>query len=257
MVIYILILILLNLLIYILIDYYRYKNKIINLNKKLKNEDIYLISNEFCKCKKIYGLKFKCKYCQIDNLIDFEKESDIFDLIKNINKKVKFIIHTNGGSSKWVDYLAYILKTNNVKVISYIPRYALSSGTLLTITSEKIYLNWYSVLGPVDTQLEYSNNDEEEEDFPVRNIMKVKKKENCIAKLKSMEAKEYFYDDIFLLEKLFPDEEKRKLIIDNLMLNKTSHSIKYGYDDLKEFGLPVNKNMPENINIIFNNFMNL
>ena len=45
MVIYILILILLNLLIYILIDYYRYKNKIINLNKKLKNEDIYLISN--------------------------------------------------------------------------------------------------------------------------------------------------------------------------------------------------------------------
>ena len=75
MVIYILILILLNLLIYILIDYYRYKNKIINLNKKLKNENIYLISNEFCKCKKIYGLKFKCKYCQIDNLIDFEKES--------------------------------------------------------------------------------------------------------------------------------------------------------------------------------------
>ena len=74
-----------------------------------------------------------------------------------------------------------------------------------------------------------------------------------MVKLKSMEAKEYFYDDIFLLEKLFPDEDKRKLIIDNLMLNKTSHSIKFGYDDLKEFGLPVNKNMPENINIIFEN----
>lgn len=105
-------------------------------------------------------------------------------------------------------------------------------------------------MGPVDTQLDY-DAEGEEESFPVKYIKNLKNKENSITKLKSLEAKSYHTDDLFLIKSIFKNKKKRRLIINNFLNTENSHHIKYGPEDLKRFGLNVKIGIPQNILNIF------
>ena len=155
-----------------------YKSK---LDSLLEKEDIFIISNGFCNCKdiKIFNIDFgkiKCKLCSIKRVIDFENEEDIYFLLNNLKDKANFIIHTDGGTTRFADFLPYIIRQKNICLKSYIPEFALSAGSFIALASNIIYLNWYSCMGPVDTRLEYSIPDDEEDTFSAKHIKLVKKK---------------------------------------------------------------------------------
>merc|ERR1712196_261192 len=116
----------------------------------------------------------KCSLCRIPNVIDFEKESDIYRLIKNIPDNVNFMIQTEGGDSEEANYLAYILKQKKIKIRSYVPNYALSAGSFIALTGDEIFMNWYSTMGPIDTQVDFSTeeDDSEDESFPAKYVAK-------------------------------------------------------------------------------------
>jgi len=233
------------------------------LEKMLIDKDIYIISNSFCKCKDvkikwlIYFI-FKCDLCRIKRVIDFEEEKDIFYLLENIKSPAKFIIHTEGGDSELSSFLAYIINQNNIKLETYIPQYALSAGSFIALCSEKLYLNWYSSMSPVDTQVEYStNSDDEDESFPAKHIQEVVHKTNAVTRLRSMEASSFHKDDIYIINSMFRDKRKRGQIIKNFLETDRSHAMRYGPKDLKRFGLNVETEMPEDITNIFNIFRKL
>ena len=179
------------------------------LEKVLESEDVYIITNEFCKCRHIklgscFHYVIKCNLCKIKRIINFEKEKDIYYLLENINDKAKFLIHTEGGDTDLANFLPYILCQNSIELISFIPQYALSAGSFIALASKKIYLNWYSSMGPIDTQIDYANStsdddDDYDESFPAKYIKDVTSKKNSLTKLKSMEANSYHVDDLFLL----------------------------------------------------------
>lgn len=230
------------------------------LNNKLDENDIYIITNDFCKCHdiKIYNISFKikCNLCKIRRIINFEKEESVYYFLENIKNNVKLLIHTEGGKSEFPDFLAYILKQHNVNIETFIPQFATSAGSFMALSSNIIHMNWYSCMSPIDTQIEY-NSDSDDESFPAKYIKNVKNKENAITRLKAMESEGYHQDDIFIINNIFKSNKKRKLIKKYFLDTKLSHSIKYGPKDLKKYGLNIKIGIPDNINKIFNEFKKL
>lgn len=250
-------LLLLRVISYINNRFFKYKK----LQRYLEEENAYIISNNFSSCyyTRIFGFRVlvKCSLSRCSRVINFENSNDIYRLIKNLSDDVKFIIQTEGGDTEEANYLAYILKQKKIKITSYIPNYALSAGSFIAITGETIYMNWYSTMGPIDTQVDFSTkeDDSEDETFPAKYVAKVKKKDNAMVKLKAREAQCYHYDDKFIINSMFKGKEKSEKIIKNLLETKHSHNMRFGPKHLRSFGLNINTNMPDKIQEIFDIFM--
>tara|TARA_B100000524_G_scaffold347062_1_gene248331 strand:- start:1145 stop:1831 length:687 start_codon:yes stop_codon:yes gene_type:complete len=227
---------------------------------------MFILSNEFCNCKNYkvfnyFNFTIQCFLCCNKRVINFENENEIYNLLNNINNSVNLIIHTNGGASELPNFLAYILKQKNLLVKSYIPEKALSAGSFIALSSDIIYMNWYSSMSPIDTQIDYdvSNGEDDvcEESFPAKFIKEVNKKNNAVTKLKAMEANSYHNDDLFLLSRMFKNKKRRKKIINHFLNTELSHSIRYGPKDLKQFGLNIKICIPKDIKVAFDIFKKL
>ena len=124
-------------------------------DRRLGPNNIFIISNH-PKLK-----KFK-------DIINFEYVDDIYNFFRsiNFNKDLHVIILTEGGESDGADSIAYNLsnmKFNgyNPSINIYVPNYAYSSGSMMMMAGDNIYMNWYSLVSPVDSQLEYELDDNE------------------------------------------------------------------------------------------------
>lgn len=226
--------------------------KLITLQKMLSKNNTFIISDSKIYLFKFYKYKFEVK---TSNIINFENYDEIITLLKNIKgKDINFIIHTNGGDCDGADSLSYLLSQVNVYVNVYIPEYAYSAGTMIAICANKIYMNWYSLMGPVDSQVDYEFGDEYNESFSVKYIRKLKDKKWARDReiLQSMEANSIYLQDIELLEKILAKNPKRKKIIDSLFSTKFSHEMIYSYKDLKKMGLPIVRDVPVKFQNIFN-----
>ena len=93
------------------------------------------------------AIKFPLDYqlrMAIENLRETSKKSHLIVLLE-----------TNGGSIETAERLVAIMREHYKKVSFIIPNYAYSAGTVLALSGNKIYMDYYSVLGPIDPQ--YSN----------------------------------------------------------------------------------------------------
>ena len=62
------------------------------------------------------------------------------------------MLETNGGYMETVERLVSVMRTHYRKVSFVIPNYAYSAGTILALSGDRIYMDYYSVLGPIDPQ---------------------------------------------------------------------------------------------------------
>ena len=63
------------------------------------------------------------------------------------------ILTTTGGSANTVERLVSIFR-HHYKVVNFIvPDYAFSAGTILCMSGDNIFMDYYSVLGPIDPQV--------------------------------------------------------------------------------------------------------
>ena len=77
----------------------------------------------------------------------------IVESIDNKKEKVFIILTTGGGSAETTERLVNILRYHYDEVNFIIPNYAYSAGTIFCMSGDKIYMNYYSVLGPIDPQV--------------------------------------------------------------------------------------------------------
>ena len=131
----------------------KFENNIINYS--LNKNNIFIISNE----KKLKKYK---------DIIDFEETNNVYKFFNkiNLNNDIHIIIITEGGDCDCADTIAYNLsqlKDNGFKykINCYIPAHAFSSGTMIALASDNIYMDWYSNVSPIDTQLTYEIDDNE------------------------------------------------------------------------------------------------
>jgi hypothetical protein len=67
---------------------------------------------------------------------------------------IYIILTTEGGSAEVVERLVNILRHNYSIVNFIVPDYAYSAGTIFCMSGNKIYMDYFSVLGPIDPQVE-------------------------------------------------------------------------------------------------------
>jgi hypothetical protein len=78
------------------------------------------------------------------------------DLAKSPQKKDKIyiILKTPGGSAEAVERYVNILRHHYATVNFIVPDYAYSAGTIFCMSGDNILMDYYSVLGPIDPQVQ-------------------------------------------------------------------------------------------------------
>ncbi len=70
------------------------------------------------------------------------------------DRTIDVILHTPGGLALAAEMIATALHEHPAKVTVFIPFYAMSGGTLLALAADEVYMEKFSVMGPVDPQID-------------------------------------------------------------------------------------------------------
>ena len=76
------------------------------------------------------------------------------DEIRERSSKTHLVVmlETNGGQMEIVERLVSVMRSHYKTVSFVIPDFAYSAGTVLALSGDRIYMDYYSVLGPIDPQ---------------------------------------------------------------------------------------------------------
>jgi hypothetical protein len=77
---------------------------------------------------------------------------DAVEGIANKKRKLAFILQTDGGFAETARRISDTIRYHYRVVDFIVPNYAMSAGTILVMSGDDIYMDYYSVLGPIDPQ---------------------------------------------------------------------------------------------------------
>lgn len=69
------------------------------------------------------------------------------------NGRIAILLNTPGGSAETAEKMADIIRFHYGEVYFIVPDYAMSAGTILCMSGDKIYMDYSSSLGPIDPQI--------------------------------------------------------------------------------------------------------
>ena len=67
-------------------------------------------------------------------------------------------LNTPGGSAETVEKMVSVIRFHYTEVFFVVPDYAMSAGTILCMSGDKIYMDYSSSLGPIDPQVYNGKN---------------------------------------------------------------------------------------------------
>lgn len=74
--------------------------------------------------------------------------------IKTKRDKLLVVLETDGGSIEVVERMADLFRHHYPDHVSFlVPNYAMSAGTVFVMSGDAIYMDYFSVLGPIDPQV--------------------------------------------------------------------------------------------------------
>src|SRR5712692_1822371 len=87
--------------------------------------------------------------------IDVDDSEEVMRAIHMTDKEmpIDLILHTPGGLVLASLQIAEAIKKHKGKVTAFVPHYAMSGGTLISLAASEIVMSEHAVLGPVDPQL--------------------------------------------------------------------------------------------------------
>lgn len=86
-------------------------------------------------------------------------ENTFLDIVEELatdaNKKdqLAIVLTTTGGSAMAVERYVNIIRKHYNRVIFIVPDYAYSAGTIFCMSGDEIWMDYFSVLGPIDPQV--------------------------------------------------------------------------------------------------------
>jgi ClpP class serine protease len=180
--------------------------------------------------------------------IDVNDSEDVLRAIKLTDPDVPIdlIIHTPGGLVLAANQIAHALKRHRAKVTVFVPHYAMSGGTLVSLAADEICMDPNAVLGPVDPHLG---------DKPAASVLAVleAKKPQDIddetiiladVSRKAMVQIRQTVEDL-LSEKMSP--EQAGTLATRLSTGTWTHDYGITAEAAKALGLPISTDMPQEI----------
>jgi len=87
------------------------------------------------------------------------------DFIEQLKKDAEFdrhklvvFLNTPGGSAETVEKMVSVIRFHYKEVYFVVPDYAMSAGTILCMSGDKIFMDYSSSLGPIDPQVYNGKN---------------------------------------------------------------------------------------------------
>jgi ClpP class serine protease len=162
-------------------------------------------------------------------------------------KPIDLVLHTPGGLVLASLQIARAIKQHPAEVTVFVPHLAMSGGTLIALAADNIVMSPHASLGPVDPQIQQS---------PAASIVNVVKNKpiseiddqtliDADTGQKALRQLRLAVEE--LLKNNIDDEEKRKELADLLSRGAWTHDYPLHHETLTEMGLPVSKEMPENV----------
>lgn len=105
--------------------------------ERLSNSDVIVFCSEFTN--------------EVDNIMKEVIEMNVSP--KQKHKNLSFILTTNGGGLTPVIRIVNILRHYYKNIDFYIPDHAYSAGTIFCCSGDRIFMDYNSVLGPIDPQV--------------------------------------------------------------------------------------------------------
>jgi len=180
--------------------------------------------------------------------IDVDDSEEVIRAIHMTDRvmPLDIILHTPGGLVLASLQIAQAIKKHRGKVTAFVPHYAMSGGTLISLAASEIVMSEHAVLGPVDPQLGK---------FPAASILKaVAKKpaaeledETLILADQAEKAIAQLRESIRELLQTTPPNGKVDELARLLSEGTWTHDYPITYERAKSLGLSVNSNMSDDI----------
>lgn len=188
--------------------------------------------------------------------IDINDSEQVLRAIKltDPNVPIDLILHSPGGLVLAAEQIAMALCRHKAKVSIFIPHYAMSGGTLISLAADEIVMDDNAVLGPVDPQLGQ---------YPAASIMRVSEQKSIneiddqtliltdIAR-KALNQVRHTVSQILSENQMSP--EKADAIADVLTSGVWTHDYPISVTEAKELGLPISTDMPKEVYQLMNLF---
>jgi ClpP class serine protease len=180
--------------------------------------------------------------------IDINDSEEILRAIKltDPDTPIDLIIHTPGGLVLAAGQIAHALRRHRAKVTVFVPHYAMSGGTLISLAANEIVMDANAVLGPLDPQLG---------EAPAASILSVLERK----KPEDIEDKTFILADvsrkaILQLRKTVQEllgermaQDAATALADKLTTGTWTHDYGIGAEEAKQLGLPISTDMPEEV----------
>lgn len=163
------------------------------------------------------------------------------------NVPIDIILHTPGGLVLATEQIAHALIRHKGKVTVFIPHYAMSGGTMISLAADEIIMDENAVLGPVDPQLgQYPA-------ISILNVLKDKDRNEIDDEtiIQADIARKAISQVYIFVKKLLAEnkcsEEKAEHIATVLTEGRWTHDYPIKFEEAKELGLCVSSDMPKEI----------
>lgn len=189
----------------------------------------------------------------ISRFINIEDSEQVLRAIRLTPSHVPIdiILHTPGGLVLATEQISRALIRHGAKVSVFIPHYAMSGGTMISLASDEIVMDENAVLGPVDPQIG---------NLPAASILKVLEEKPLneiddrtlimadIARKATRQVQQFvrtLLEDCIPKQKIHP--EKIDAVIEALTTGRVTHDYPISPEEAKELGLPVTTGLPKEI----------
>jgi ClpP class serine protease len=188
----------------------------------------------------------------VSRYIDIEDSEQVLRAIRLTpdDLPLDLILHTPGGLVLASEQIACAIKRHPGKVTVFIPHYAMSGGTLVTLAAKEIVMDPDAVLGPVDPQLGTSAG----AFYPAVSILRALEQPNenrddqtLIMGDMARKAIVQVYDSVLCLVKDTMPEEKAGNLAQALSDGRWTHDYPISPDQARELGLNVTHDMPTEV----------
>ncbi len=214
-------------------------NKMRELEKKRNSRVIAMIHRQ--ESLSFLGIPF-ARY------IDIQDSEQVLRAIKltDDNVPIDFILHTPGGLVLAAEQIAMALKRHPAKVTVFVPHYAMSGGTLISMAADEIVMDDNAVLGPVDPQLGQQAAASILKVVEEKPIDKIDDQTLIMADLsrKAISQVVATVEEI-LSDKMEPEKAKETARI--MATGTWTHDYPIMVDEARKLGFPVSTDMPKEV----------
>lgn len=182
--------------------------------------------------------------------IDIQDSEEVLRAIKLTDDSIPIdlILHTPGGLVLASEQIARALCRHPAKVTVFVPHYAMSGGTLISLAANEIVMDENAVLGPVDPQL--GNQ-------PAASILNVVQQKNVneiddqtliMADLSRKAISQVRQTVLEILNRRgYINPARAEELADLLATGTWTHDYPIEVEEARQLGLPVTTEMPEEV----------